>query len=247
MKTLKMATAVAAGMVVLAAMGFEDPWMQMAFDIGRGAGPGAGSYDGMADLMNAQSRAIEDEDWDEALSLKKRFIAREYWGGCDVNKASDQVELALLYWNTGDRSGARNALSRAISIMRNGNNLGNNCWSDASTLYRKMQSGDLPSRFASKEFTSVLSYVMEVPMAQFNKTINSQIRQYDLMIRRMDSEIKTLEFQGQIMEHRAKFKARQDYFNATGRTFNPSNPPEYGTSARDEWNAAKRIYDIFGK
>ena len=247
MKTFKMVTLVAVGAIASAAIAYEDPWRQTVCNLWSTPGPVASSYDGMADLMNAESRAKEDEDWEEALSIKKRFIARGFWGDCDANNASDQVDLALLYWNTGDRESARSALSKAISIMRNGNNLGNNCWADASTLYRKMRDGDLPSKFSPKEFEAIFSYVMEVPMAQFDKTINAQIRRYDLMIQKMDSEIRSIEFQGQIMEHRAKFKARQDYFNATGETFSPSNPPEYGTSARDEWDSAKRIYDIFGK
>lgn len=246
MKMIKELTMIAVSAFALTIQAYEDPWRAVIMNSMSGSGASYNHYDGMSDLMNARSSAKENGDWDEALSLMKRFIDKDYWIDCDVNKASDHVELSLLYWNTGDREEARDAMSAAINFMRYGHNLGNNCWQDASRLYNKMRNGGLPSKFSPKELECVLNYVMEVPRAQFNKTIDAQMARYDTMIRRMDSEIRTIEFQGRIMEHRAKFKARQDYHDATGRTFDPSNPPEYGSSAREDWNAAKRIYDIFG-
>lgn len=55
------------------------------------------------------------------------------------------------------------------------------------------------------------------------------------------------EAEGRWFERLSKFYARQQYQSATGCTFDPSNPPSYGTSDSEHWNAAKRIYDILGE
>ena len=62
-----------------------------------------------------------------------------------------------------------------------------------------------------------------------------------------DAQKGIYEAEGRWFEKSSKFYARQEYQSATHRTFDPDDPPERGTSAREHWDAAKRIYDIFGK
>ncbi|MBQ6327621.1 MAG: hypothetical protein IJI35_01285 [Kiritimatiellae bacterium] len=204
------------------------------------------------ELMNAMFSAIESGDWEAALDKTIDYFnaTRNSSLEADVNRAQNLLYASMLSWNTGRREKAREFLDKSIRFMRTGENLGGGCEARAVAFKKKMSSGDLPSRFTAKDIMGtpgLQSYIMELPMAKFNKTIRASIARYEAIGGMADAQKGIYEAEGRWFEKSSKFYARQEYQNATHRTFDPDRPPERGTSDREHWEAAKRIYDIFGK
>ncbi len=204
------------------------------------------------ELMNAMFSAIESGDWEAALDKTIDYFnaTRNSSLEADVNRAQNLLYASMLSWNTGRREKAREFLDKSIRFMRTGENLGGGCEARAVAFKKKMLSGDLPSRFTAKDIMGnpgLQSYIMELPMAKFNKTIRASIARYEAIGGMADAQKGIYEAEGRWFEKSSKFYARQEYQNATHRTFDPDRPPERGTSDREHWEAAKRIYDIFGK
>ena len=202
--------------------------------------------------MNAMFSAIESGDWEDALDKTIDYFnaTRNSSVEADVNRAQNLLFASMLSWNTGRREKARELLDKSIRFMRTGEHLGGGCEARAVAFKKKMSNGDLPRRFTTKDIlgnTGLQSYIMELPMAKFNKTIRASIARYAAIGGMADAQKGIYEAEGRWFETSSKFYARQEYQNATHRTFNPAYPPELGTSDREHWEAAKRIYDIFGK
>ena len=203
-------------------------------------------------LMNAMYTAIESGNWESALRKTVAYInaTRNSSLEPDVNRAQHFLYASMLSWNTDRREKACEFLDKSIRLMRTGENLGGGCEARAVAFKKKMSSGDLPRRFTTKDIMGspgIQSYIMELPTAKFNKTIRASIARYEAIGGMADAQKGIYEAEGRWFEKSSKFYARQEYQNATRRTFDPDDPPERGTSAREHWEAAKRIYDIFGE
>ena len=203
-------------------------------------------------LMNAMYSAIESGNWESALRKTVAYInaTRNSSLEADVNRAQNLLYASMLCWNTDRQEKAREFLDKSIRLMRTGENLGGGCEARAVAFKKKMSSGDLPRRFTTKDIMGspgIQTYIMELPTAKFNKTIRASIARYEAIGGRADAQKGIYEAEGRWFEKSSKFYARQEYQNATHRTFDPDRPPERGTSDHEYWEAAKRIYDIFGK
>lgn len=204
------------------------------------------------EMMKAMYSAIESCDWEDALNKTIAYInaTRNSSLEADVNRAQNFLYASLLSWNTDRQVKAREFMDKSIRLMRTGENLGGGCEARAVAFKKKMLEGALPRRFTVKDImgsTGIQSYIMELPNAKFNKTIRASIARYEAIGGMADAQRGIYEAEGRWFEKSSKFYARQEYQNATHRTFDPDDPPERGTSAREHWDAAKRIYDIFGK
>ncbi len=204
------------------------------------------------EMMKAMYSAIESGHWEDALDKTVAYInaTRNSSLEADVIRAQNFLYASLLSWNTDRQVKAREFLDKSIRLMRTGENLGGGCEARAVAFKKKMSDGDLPRRFSVKDIMgspSIQSYIMELPNAKFNKTIRASIARYEAIGGMADAQKGIYEAEGRWFEKSSKFYARQEYQSATHRTFDPDDPPERGTSAREHWDAAKRIYDIFGK
>ena len=202
-------------------------------------------------MMKDMFAAIESSEWEDALDKTIDYInaTRNSSLETDVNRAQNYLYASMLSWNTDRREKALEFLDKSIRLMRTGENLGGKCEARAVAFRKKMSDGDLPRRFTTKDIIGtpgIQSYIMELPTAKFNKTIRASIARYEAIGGMADAQKGIYEAEGRWFEKSSKFYARQEYQNATHRTFDPDVPPELGTSAREQWDAAKRIYDIFG-
>lgn len=202
-------------------------------------------------LQREYGEEIEAENWESALEKVVEYYnaTRNSSVEADVNRADYLLTAAMLAWNVGRTSKAKSFLDDAIAKMRNGQYLGGDCESRAVTFRSKMRSGDLPRQFTKNDMRGsggIHDYIMEPVRAKFNGTIDALNRRYDAMNRMLDSQIRSIEAEGARQARQAKSYARQEYQKETGRTFSPDDPPRYGSSDREHWDAAKRIYDIFG-
>ena len=213
---------------------------------------GEPSLDDTFAMMNACVAAIDNQNWERALDKIIDYLnaTRSSSLEPDVNRAANFLTASMLCWNTDRIGKAKEFLDKAISLMRNGSNLGGGCESRAVAFRRKMNSGDLPSIFSSKDIQGpcgIHSYVMEIPHATSSRNIRATMARYEAIGRMVDAQKGIYETSGRWFEKSSKFYASQEYQNATRRTFDPDRPPERGTSAREHWDSAKRIYDIFGR
>ena len=210
--------------------------------------PSNQTLDDSFNIMNRAYAAVENGDWYSAANDLERLAASGSWLETDVNRAGYLLQAAMCAHNAGySSSGAvGRLLDRAIDKMRYGDNLGGGCEARAVRFRQKLMSGDWPQKFTSTDILAgIYGFIMEIPQAQFNNSINASIARYAAIGGMADAQRGIYESQGRLQERQAKFYAREEYRNATGRTFDPSDPPRYGTAEREQWNAAKRIYDIF--
>jgi hypothetical protein len=208
---------------------------------------GSIDVDAMCKASDESYAAIKRHDWDTALSKLEWLGGRQSFDA-SVNRASYFLQASMCAWNLSRKTKALDLIDRSISIMRNGENLGNGCEARAVALRAKMRDGDIVGKFSSDDIQSpcgIYKYVMEVPMAQFNGSIRATIARYNALGGMFDAQKAMYEAEGRWQEKSSKFYARQEYQRATGRTFDPDCPPGSGTTARTHWDAAKRTYDIF--
>ncbi len=189
--------------------------------------------------LKQASKAQQRGDYTTAIDWKLKMATDNY--EVPVNIASDYVALCLLYRCTGNDYKAKECLNSAIHIIRN--NYGKNSEQRAVQLLRNFDR--IPRNLKYADLQEIECCVMEMPQAIFDKQSAKLKARYDAIIGMMDAEIRRNNVQSRIFEMNAKFYAGTEYLQSTGRTFDPSNPPEYGTSAREKWETCKKIYDIF--
>ena len=214
------------------------------------SGGSSNDIDESFNAMKAAYAALERGDWETGLRKMEWLGDRNSSLEAPINRASYYLTASMCAWNLGRKSSALRLLDRAISIMRNGANMGGGCEARAVAFRTKMQEGGLPSHFTSADMqygVGIHDFIMEIPKAKWNRNIQNSIAKYEAIGGRADAQRGIYEAHGRWFEKVAKFYARQEYQDATGRSFDPDRPPVYGTSDRDYWNAAKRVYDIFGE
>ena len=202
------------------------------------------------EAMKAAYAALDRGDWETGLRKMEWLGDRNSSLEAPINRASYYLTASMCAWNLGRKSSALRLLDRSISIMRNGTNMGGGCEARAVAFRTKMREGGLPSRFTNADMqydVGIHHFIMEIPNAKWKRNIQCSIARYEAIGGMADAQRGIYESQGRWFEKTAKFYARQEYQGATGKSFDPDRPPTYGTSDRDYWNAAKRVYDIFGE
>ena len=196
--------------------------------------------------------ATEAEEWSDAARHMKRCIELKKNAGIlrsDCNLAGYYVWLAMLQWNDNEQSSALSSMEEAIRLMKYGESLGNGCEKLAEKFLEKMRSDDLPSTFTPTDILSdcgIKKNIMAPVEARFWKCTNASIARSNLMISWAESMTRTYQMDGERQARMARQGARQEYLRKTGNEFSPDRDtrPSYG-KARDEWDACKRVYDIF--
>ena len=206
----------------------------------------ASSYTQQYNLQKIEA-AEKNYDWANAISFVRQELADSAYIDSAASDASSLVELSILYWNRNLKSDAVSTLEQAVSKMRNGRGLGGGCESRAVTLLSKMKSGKLPEMFNHAEINGTVVFVLAPVYAQADKSHAEFNRRMDIIDGMIDNQKGMYEAEARWQERSAKFDARESYRKHTGDTFNPNNPPSSGTKKRDEWDKAKRIYEIFEK
>ena len=195
------------------------------------------------ECMKRESAALESGDYKTARYYCERQIKDPVWAEPEVNTASKYVMLGLLCWCLHEDNEAKRALSRAINILRNGPDLGNGCEARTVVLQRKLYK--LPRRLSAKEINKIAVFTMDVARNHWRKKTNQKMAHIQAMTNALDSQTRSLQRQGEFQASVSKFYAQQEYEKRTGDSFNPNYPPS-NSANRDEWNACKRIYDIWG-
>lgn len=198
-------------------------------------------------LMNLCEAAIVSENWDAAVRISRELAGKHSVVYVALSDATCRLTLSMLEWNVGNHDNAIQRMNEVISILDNGEYLGNGCSKAAVKLREKMLSGTL-GNFRNYDFLNpcgVQSYVMADCKRQFNLSIEASNRHHDILQRRMDNEIQRYQKRGDDFEWMEKFNANQEYLKKTYDTFDPSNRPPEGSSKREAWDACKRVHDIF--
>ena len=210
------------------------------------------SKENPVEYFNKCWKATEAEEWRDAAGYMKRCVELEKNAGIlrtDCNLTGYYVWLAMLQWNNNEQSSARDSMREAIRLMKYGESLGQGCEKLAEKFLAKMQSGDLPSRFTPTDILSdcgIKKNIMVPVEARFWKCTNASIARSNLVISWAESMTRTYQMDGERQARMARQGARQEYLRKTGKEFSPDRDtrPSYG-KARDEWDACKRVYDIF--
>lgn len=194
--------------------------------------------------------AIEEEEWEDALEKLVRYYnaTLSSFIETDLNRADYLLMGSMLAWNCGQKEPAKNLAERAVDKMRQGEHLGGGCHVRAERFLSKMREGDLPRYFGKKDIAGgggVRGYIMELPNAKFEQNLAALNARYEAIGGRADAWKGVYEAEGRFREKRAKLYANREYQEKTHRRFDPDDPPARGSSDREYWDAAKRIYDIF--
>lgn len=238
---------ICAAAVIISAFAYSQDWQRAAF-FNMMQTPSDSDLDLSFQKLNESDAAAKRGDWDEAKDAYLWLANRSSSLETDVNRASNFLSASMCAWNLGDSDDADEYLGKAIDKMRYGDNLGGGCEARAVAFRAKLRAGKWPRRFTYADMnydTGVHTYIMAPVNDRFHGRIRASIARSDAIGGMADAQRGVYEAQGRWQERQAKFSASREYREATGRTFDPSDPPSRGTSAREKWDAAKRIYDIF--
>lgn len=233
----------------IATLAFSQDWQRAAF-FNIMQSTSTGDLDLAFQKLNESVSAAERGDWRDARDAYLWLANQSSSLEPDLNRASNFLSASMCAWNLGDSDDADEYLGKAISKMKYGENLGGGCESRAVAFREKKSAGKWPSRFTFNDMTSetgIHAYVMSPANARFNGQIAASNARMAALGGLADAQRGIYEAEGRWRERQAKFSADREYREATGRTFDPSDPPSRGTSERENWDAAKKIYDIFDK
>ena len=166
--------------------------------------------------------------------------------------ASAFLQLGSLLWLSGNQSKAVSAINRSIHIMRYSSNVDASVTMSAKKILARVSKSNTPP--TPQEKSALIHYIITLNNTAINfyenveseKQRQEEIRRHNLLMRRYDAEIVRLKQEAKRFERESKRKADREYWETTRKTFDPERHPE-GRFAREQWDAAKRIYDIFDK
>ena len=216
------------------------------------AGNGTLSGDQSFEIQKAAFEAIDEGEWETALNKMVEYLNATMNSSLetDLNRASNYLTAFMLSWNIDSVSKAKEFLEKSIKLMRTGEHLGGGCEVRAVKFQEKMKNGELPTEFTAMDIQSdggIHEYIMALPNAKFKNNIAALCARYEAIGGMADSWKGVYEAESRYNERMAKQEARDAYRKSTGETFSPTNPPDSDSPDRKHWDAAKRIYDIFGK
>ena len=196
-----------------------------------------------------QRIAIRSEKWQDAIANTIGMINQTK----DNNiSASAFLQLGSLLWLSGNQSKAVSAINRSIHIMRYSSNVDASVTMSAKKILARVSKSNTPP--TPQEKSALIHYIITLNNTAINfyenveseKQRQEDIRRHNLLMKRFDAEITRLKQEDKRIEKEAKRKADQEYWKKTRKSFDPTRRPPNGY-AREQWDAAKRIYDIFDK
>ena len=196
-----------------------------------------------------QKIAIRAEKWQDAIANTIGMINLTK----DNNiSASAFLQLGSLLWLSGNQSKAVSAINRSIHIMRYSSNVDASVTMCAKKILARVSKSNTPP--TPQEKSALIHYIITLNNTAINfyenveseKQRQEDIRRHNLLMKRFDAEITRLKQEDKRIEKEAKRKADQEYWKKTRKSFDPTRRPQNGY-AREQWDAAKRIYDIFDR
>lgn len=244
MKTAVKALAILLAMTVFSSrQAFANPWLAGLEEMGK------------------ESKAMENGDWAEALKWAKaqnysdglsddEVIAKAKSDVLAANAAAKFLTRFMLNWNLRQFDDAKRNLRQCILTLKHGQHLGDGCEVYAEALKKKVDNGDLSKSltFTFHDMTAnagVHNAVMKVPYAMGIAKMKAESYRFEVLGRMFDSMNRSAMLEGQRIERDAKFKANQEFSSKYNRDFDPDRRPAEGTRMRDDWDACKRVHDIF--
>lgn len=196
-------------------------------------------------VMNTKAQAIESENWRLAAACAQKLLGGDdVCGIIPVNQAGEYLSLFFLGWNLGEKQTAVGCLQQCIRVLDG--QVGNNCSARAKVLLSKVQAGKVRGTFSRKDVGGVLyNYIMEMPYAVNQQNHQRIMARYDALIGQISASTDVYRREGEYQAAQAKLYARQDYEQKHHRSFDPDDRPSEDSGRREDWDACKRIYDIF--
>ena len=196
-----------------------------------------------------QRIAIRAEKWQDAIANTIGMINQTK---DDKTSASVFLQLGGLLWLSGNQVKAVSALNRSILFMKYSSNVDTSMVIRAKKILARLRKSNTPP--TPQEKSALIHYIITLNNTVINfyenveseKQRQEEIRRHNLLMRRYDAEIVRLKQEAKRFERESKRKADREYWETTRKTFDPERHPE-GRFAREQWDAAKRIYDIFDK
>ena len=199
------------------------------------------SIEGWFAMMDKEKREIKNGNWSDALECAKQLVV--YDADVPANQAKDYLTLFFLNWNLGNEYRAKECLRSCISVLEN--RIGGDCHTRAEKLLNAARSQNLRGRFSASELFAVRNFVMEVPNAVSSRNHKQLMAHYDALIGQISASTDVYRREGEYQAFQAKAYAKQTFEGKCHRTFDPDSRPSESSGMRDDWDAAKRIYDIF--
>lgn len=213
-------------------------------------GPSMNDIDRWMELKRLEAEAAKSGNWEVAFDRHSQSMQTEMGRGISVAaKASNFLRSCLYKWNLEEYEKAQGHLEECVRILKN-SGYGNGCEARAVVFLNKMKNGKV-SRGVKFTYTDIslkngiASYIMEVPWALEFKKWDDIKRRYDTINRILDSQLHSARLESQRIEGTIKIQARQDFLEKHHKTFDPNNRPSSNSPMREDWDACKRIYDIF--
>ena len=200
---------------------------------------------------NKATEAEKRGDWSSAIDYKKKDMANNYdynSRNCSVVNASGHLELFLLYWNVGQKSEAKAQLRKCVEIIQNDSTMKPGCADRAAALLKKVENDELSGKFTYADMSQacgIACFVMEVPYAVYNANMDTICRRYQAMAGMFEAKTQVYRKQGEMVAFQAKTYAKGEYEKKHHRTFDPDDRPSEESGRREDWDACKRVYDIF--
>ena len=196
-----------------------------------------------------QKIAIRAEKWYDAIANTVGMINLTK---DDKTSASVFLQLGGLLWLSGNQVKAVSALNRSILFMKYSSNVDTSMVIGAKKILARLRKSNTPP--TQHEKSALIHYIITLDNSVTNfhgdveseKQRREEIRRHNLLMRRYDAEIVRLKQEAKRFERESKRKADREYWETTRKSFDPTRRPQNGY-AREQWDAAKRIYDIFDR
>lgn len=214
------------------------------------SGPSPSDINRWAELTRQENEAAKSGNWELALSYHNQAMQTEMGAGNSAaQKAANCLTSFFYLWNLGEYERAHTHLQQCVNTLKS-SHYGNNCEDRAVVFLKRIDEGKVPKsiKFTCMDIgakNGICNYIMEVPWAMEFKKWNDLKRKYDMMNRILDSQLQTARLESQRIESTIKIQVRQDYLEKHNEMFDPNNRPSYDSPKRNDWDACKRIYDIF--
>lgn len=203
--------------------------------------------DGFLLHAERQQKAIRSEDWNTAIKHTIGMIE-----DMDDNNMTSIgfFQLGGLYWLSGNHEKAVNALRKSISIMGRSEDIDMKMIVVTKKLLTRItESSSAPT---AREKSALAEYIRQLARnaaiarndLELAEERQAEILRHQLLMQRYDHEIAQIQRETQRMERAAKSSASQEYWRNTGKIFDSDNRPS-DPRMRAEWDAAKRVYNIF--
>ena len=194
-----------------------------------------------------RDEAIMSGAWRRAIN-----IIVDLSGSPEKMDASNNISLALLYWNLDEKSNAIQNMKYCVEKLRDSSREYGvkGCEKRAEILLERMKKGKLMGEFDATHILGynrfgLQSFIMKPVLDAIKDHYSKKTVHLDRLIGMIDASTDVYRKEGQHQAKLATFNAEMDYLKSCGDTFDPNSRPPSDSPNRANWDACKRIYDIY--